>query len=241
MKSVSVRIAVFVYLAVCAAVAQASAAECPAYLPAGVVIRVLPDEKLTAGSSSGPTILTVSSDVRFFPNRPPLLLRGTKVLGTILESKQAGRFHGKARLRITLRSILTSDLCEYPIDARIVEAGRHKVEDDVVWGGTHSSDVVALFVSAYNHLSVVATSRPGAEAHAGSRNAAQHQAPRALIARRNVWPAERKRCGRSFARQDRTGRARFFTNPCGFGAAGVTTSGTTKHSRGFGTMFHRPV
>jgi hypothetical protein len=109
------------------------------------VIRVLPDEKLTAGSSSGPTILTVSSDVRFFPSRPPLLPRGSKVLGTILESKQAGRFHGKARLRITLRSILTADLCEYPIDARIVEAGRHKVEDDVVWGRGHTQrDVVAL-------------------------------------------------------------------------------------------------
>jgi hypothetical protein len=145
MKSVSVCIAVFVCLAVCTTVAQASAAECPAYLPAGVVIRVLPDEKLTAGSSSGPTILTVNSDVRFFPNRPPLLARGTKVLGTILESKQAGRFRGKARLRITLRSILTSDLCEYPIDARIVEAGRHKVEDDVVWGRGHAQrDVVAL-------------------------------------------------------------------------------------------------
>ena len=43
--------------------------ECPAYLPAGVVIRMFPDEKLVAGSSSGPTIFTVTSDIRFFPNR----------------------------------------------------------------------------------------------------------------------------------------------------------------------------
>lgn len=145
MKSVSVCTSVFVCLAVGTAAAQASVAECPAYIPAGVVIRVLPDEKLTAGSSSGPTILTVSADVRFFPNRPPLLARGSKVLGTIAESKQAGRFHGKARLRLTLNSILNSDFCEYPIDAKIVEAGRQKVADDLVWGRGHAQrDIAAL-------------------------------------------------------------------------------------------------
>jgi hypothetical protein len=145
MKSLCVCTAVFVCLAAWSGVAQASAAECPAYIPAGVVIRVLPDEKLRAGSSSGPTILTVSSDVRFFPNRPPLLTRGSKVLGTIVESKQAGHFHGKARLRITLGSILNSDFCEYPIDAKIVEAGRNRVEDDVVWGRGHAHrDLIAL-------------------------------------------------------------------------------------------------
>jgi len=145
MKSLSVCTAVFVCLAACSVAAQASATECPAYIPAGVVIRVLPDEKLTAGRSSGPTILTVSSDVRFFPNRPPLLARGSKVLGTIVESKQAGRFHGKARLRITLGSILNSDFCEYPIDAKIVDAGRQRVEDEVVWGRGHAHrDLIAL-------------------------------------------------------------------------------------------------
>jgi hypothetical protein len=145
MKSVSVCTAAFVCLAVGTSVAQASTAECPAYLPAGVVIRVLPDEKLMAGRSSGPTVLTVSSDLRFFPNRPPLLARGSKVLGTIVESKEAGRFHGKARLRITLSSILNSDFCEYPIDAKIVDAGRNKVGDDIVWGRGHTQrDVVAL-------------------------------------------------------------------------------------------------
>jgi hypothetical protein len=125
--------------------AQAAPAECPAILPAGINIRVFPDEPLTSGTTTGPTIFTVATDVRFFPNRPPLLARGSKILATIVESKQAGRIHGKARLRIALTSILTSDLCEYPIDARIVQAGRNKVEDNVVWGRGHAKrDIVAL-------------------------------------------------------------------------------------------------
>jgi hypothetical protein len=145
MKSLPNCIAVLVCVVGFATAADASAAECPAYIPAGVVLRVLPDEKLTAGNSSGPTLLTVSSDLRFFPNRPPLLARGSKVLGTIVESKEAGRIHGKARLKITLQSILTSDLCEYPIDAKIIEAGRHKVEDEVVFGRGHAHrDLVFL-------------------------------------------------------------------------------------------------
>jgi len=145
MKSLSVCSALFVCLAVCSPLAQASPAECPANLPAGLIIRVFPDEKLTAGLTSGPTILTVASDIRFFPNRPPLLARGSKVLGNIVESKKAGHFFGKARARIALTSILTSDFCEYPIDARIVEAGRNKVEEDVVFGRGHAHrDLVAL-------------------------------------------------------------------------------------------------
>src|SRR5215468_2677088 len=102
MKSISVWSAVFVCLVACICSTHAIAAQCPVNLPAGVVIRVLPDEKLTAGLSTGPTILTVSSDIRFFPNRPPLLARGSKVLATIVESNQAGHFHGKARLRLAL-------------------------------------------------------------------------------------------------------------------------------------------
>jgi hypothetical protein len=145
MKSLPACIAAFACLNLCTALAHASVTECAAYIPAGVVIRIFPDEKLSAGSSSGPTIFTVGSDLRFFPNRPPLLARGTKILGTIAESKEAGRFHGKARLRITLTSILTSDLCEYPIDAKVIGAGRHKVEDDVVLGRGHARrDLVAL-------------------------------------------------------------------------------------------------
>src|SRR5215510_12584873 len=145
MKSISVWSAFLVCLVACICSTHAIAAQCPANLPAGVVIRVLPDEKLTAGLSSGPTILTVSSDMRFFPNRPPLLARGSKVLGNIVESKQAGRFHGKARLQLSLRSILTSDFCEYPITGKIVEVERHKVEDDTVWARGHAKrDLIAL-------------------------------------------------------------------------------------------------
>jgi hypothetical protein len=106
---------------------------------------VFPDEKLRAGITTGPTILTVASDVRFFPNRPPLLPRGSKVLGTILESKQAGHFYGKAKVRMALTSILTSDLCEYPIDAKIIEVGKYKVSDGVIVGRGHAKrDTFAL-------------------------------------------------------------------------------------------------
>jgi hypothetical protein len=143
MKSVGTLVSVCLVL--CAFAVHASAAGCPAYIPAGVTFRVLPDENLTAGLSAGPTVLTVNSDVRFFPNRPPILARGSKVLATIVESKQAGRLHGKARLRLTLSSILTSDFCEYPISAKVIEASRRKVEDDVVWGRGHGRrDLVAL-------------------------------------------------------------------------------------------------
>jgi len=144
MKFVAVSLALFTSLAGFA-VASANAADCAAYIPAGVTVRLLPDEGLTAGTSSGPTILTVAADVRFFPNRPPLLARGSKVLATIAESKQAGRLWGKARLRLTLDSILTSDFCEYPIDAKIVEAGKQKVKDNVVFGRGHwKRDIVTL-------------------------------------------------------------------------------------------------
>src|SRR5215471_189374 len=145
MKSLPACIAFIVVIGSFASVAHASSTECPAYIPAGVVIRVLPDEKLTAGTSSGPTIFTVSSDLRFFPNRPPLLARGSKVLGTIIESKEAGRIFGKARVKVTLHSILTSDFCEYPIDAKVIEVARHKVKDEVVLGAGHAQrDTVAL-------------------------------------------------------------------------------------------------
>jgi hypothetical protein len=145
MKSISVWSAVLVCLAAGIPGANANPAACPATLPAGVVIRVYPDEKLTAGISEGPTILTVGSDVRLFPNRPPLIARGSKVLGTIVDSKQAGRLHGKARMRLALTAILTSDLCEYPIDSRIVEAGGYRVNDEVVWGRGHARrDLFAL-------------------------------------------------------------------------------------------------
>jgi hypothetical protein len=144
MKFVSVSLAICGSL-VGFAVVSAYGADCPAFIPAGVTVRLLPDEDLTAGISSGPTILTVAADVRFFPNRPPLLARGSKVLASIVESKQAGRLFGKARLRMTLNSVLTSDFCEYPIDAKIVAAGREKVDHNVVFGRGHlKRDIVTL-------------------------------------------------------------------------------------------------
>src|SRR5262249_28225347 len=70
----------------------------------------------------------------------------SKILATIIDSKQAGHFHGKAKARLALTSILTSDFCEYPIDAKIVEAGRNKVEDGVIVGRGHAKrDAIALF------------------------------------------------------------------------------------------------
>jgi len=145
MTSLFVRSAAVVIVCLAIWTADANAAQCPATLPAGVIIRVIPDEKLTAGVAAGPTILTVSSDVRFFPNRPPLIPRGSKVLASIVESKQAGRLYGKAKLQLGLSSIVTSDLCEYPIAGKIIEAGRHNVDDDVVFGRGHARrDVIAL-------------------------------------------------------------------------------------------------
>ena len=149
MKRCAIWITVFLCLTSLGTFARAAATECPAYIPAGVVIRMFPDEKLIAGRSSGPTLFTVNSDLRFFPNRPPLLARGSKITGTIVDSREAGHFHGKARLKITLNSILTSDLCEYPIDAKIIDVPNHKVENEVVFGSGHTRrDVVALVFPA---------------------------------------------------------------------------------------------
>src|SRR5437773_10728755 len=40
---------------------------------------------------------------------------------------------------------MNSDLCEYPIDAKIVEADRREVKDEVVWGRGHGHrDLIAL-------------------------------------------------------------------------------------------------
>jgi hypothetical protein len=145
MKALGLWTAVVLSLCGSAGPAYSAAVECPVRLPAGITLRVTPDEKITAGVTAGPTIFTVSSDVRFFPNRPPLLSRGSKVLATIVDSKEAGHLWGKAYTRIALTSILTSDFCEYPIDARIVDAGRLKLGDNLIRGRGHAKrDVVAL-------------------------------------------------------------------------------------------------
>lgn len=138
MKSLVVWTATLAWLAVNLSIANASPAECPANLPAGTIIRIFSNEKLTAGVTSGPIVFSVGSDVQFVPNQRPLLSKGSKVLGQIVESQQAGRLWGKARAHIVLTSILTPDFCEYPIDAKIIEAGPFNVADNVVWGRGHA-------------------------------------------------------------------------------------------------------
>jgi hypothetical protein len=137
MKPFVVWTATLVWLTAGASMLTAGQTGCPANLPAGTIIRMFPDAKLLAGATSGPVIFTVGSDVQFFPNRPPMLPRGSKIFGQVVESQQAGRLWGKARSHIVLTSILTAD-CEYPIDAKILEAGHFNVEDNVVQGRGHA-------------------------------------------------------------------------------------------------------
>jgi hypothetical protein len=124
----------------------AAATPCQASLPAGTIIRMFPDEKLVAGRAFGPVIFTVNPDVRPFPNRPAVIPRGSKVLGNLMESQQAGRLVGRAQAQIVLTSILAADSCEYPIDAKILEAGRYTANrDGVVVGRGHArSDLFKL-------------------------------------------------------------------------------------------------
>jgi len=113
----------------------AAAASCQASLPAGTIIRMFPDEKLVAGRTIGPVTFTVRSDIRLFPNRPAVIPRGSKVLGEVKVSKQAGRLVGRAQTEVVLTSILTADSCEYPIDAKIQDAGRYTANKDGVLVG----------------------------------------------------------------------------------------------------------
>src|SRR5947208_12785547 len=72
-------------------------------------------------------------------HRPAIVPRGSKVLGNVMESKQAGRLVGRAQTQIVLTSILTADSCEYPIDAKTLEAGRYRAnKDGVVVGRGHA-------------------------------------------------------------------------------------------------------
>jgi hypothetical protein len=110
------------------------------------MIRMFPDEKLVAGRAFGPVVFTVNPEVRLFPNRPAVIPRGSKVLGKVMESEQAGRLVGRAQTQIVLTSVLTADSCEYPIDAKILEAGRYAANrDDVIVGRGHPRrDLFAL-------------------------------------------------------------------------------------------------
>src|SRR5206468_9691110 len=106
-----------VILVSAAASTMAGAAPCQASLPAGTIIRMFPEERLVAGEAHGPVVFTVGSDVRLFPNRPAVIPRGSKVLGNVMESKQAGRLVGRVQTQIVLTSILTAVSCEYPMEA----------------------------------------------------------------------------------------------------------------------------
>src|SRR5215831_3709918 len=97
--------------------ASPSDTSCSINIPAGTIIRVYPDERIVAGTTSGPLLFTVAADVRFFLNRPPVIPRGSKILGKMEHSSQAGRLWGRAKAQPVFNSILTPDFCEYPIDA----------------------------------------------------------------------------------------------------------------------------
>jgi len=130
-------------LIVCADTADAqliypSKPACAQTLPAGLVIRVEPDERIIAGRTDGPLLLTVTSDVRLFPGRPPIVPRSSKVFATTVVSKDAGHLKGRARYQMSLGSILTPNDCEYALDARVVDAGKYEVQKGAVVGKGHA-------------------------------------------------------------------------------------------------------
>src|SRR5215831_7653134 len=102
------------------ALASPSDTSCSINIPAGTIIRAYPDEQIVAGTTTGPLLFTVAADVRFFLNRPPILSRGSKILGKMETSKEAGRLWGRAKAQLVFSSILMSDFCEYPIDATLI-------------------------------------------------------------------------------------------------------------------------
>jgi hypothetical protein len=111
---------------------------CAQTLPAGLVIRVEPDEKIIAGKTDGPLLLTVTSDVRLFPGKPPIVPRSSKLFARTIESKEAGRLWGRARYQMALETILTPNECEYALEAGLTEAGKFKVEKNAIIGKGHA-------------------------------------------------------------------------------------------------------
>lgn len=112
---------------------------CSEMLPAGLVIRVQPDERIIAGRTDGPLLLTVASDVRLFPGKAPIVPRSSKVFAKTIESKEAGHLWGRARYKMTIDSILTPNGCEYALEGKLVEAGQYKVRKDTVIGNGHAA------------------------------------------------------------------------------------------------------
>jgi hypothetical protein len=111
---------------------------CAEALPAGLVIRATPDERIIAGDTDGPLLLTVTSDVRLFPGKLPIVPRGSKIFARTIESREAGRIKGRARYQMAIDTIMTPSECEYGIDARIVAAGNFKVREETVVGKGHA-------------------------------------------------------------------------------------------------------
>src|SRR5262247_2824161 len=123
--------AVFLGLSCLTSIALASPSDtsCSINIPAGTIIRVYPDEHIVAGTTAGPLLFTVAADVRFFLNRPPVLPLGSKILGKMEHSSQAGRLWGRAIAQPVFTSILTPDFCEYAIDARLIGAKKYQVRE----------------------------------------------------------------------------------------------------------------
>src|SRR5262245_56640302 len=106
-------------------------------IPAGTIIRVYPDEQIVGGTTSGPLLFTVAADVRFFLNKPSVVPRGSKILGKMEDSSQAGRLWGRAKAHPKFMSILTPDFCEYAIDARLIGVKKYQVREEVIIGRGH--------------------------------------------------------------------------------------------------------
>jgi hypothetical protein len=125
-----------------AQIAASRSNSCAQTLPAGLVIRIEPDEKILAGKTDGPLLLTVTSDVRLFPGKPPIVPRSSKVFARTVESKQAGRLWGRAHYEMSIDTILTPNECEYSIDAKLIEAGKYKVKKSIVGKGHARRDAL---------------------------------------------------------------------------------------------------
>jgi hypothetical protein len=139
--------AVFLGLSCLTSIALASPSDtsCSINIPAGTIIRVYPDEHIVAGTTSGPVLFTVAADVRFFVNRPPILPRGSKIIGKMESSSEAGRLWGRAKAHLVFSSILLPDFCEYPIDATLIGTKRYQVREEVIIGQGHAHrDALAL-------------------------------------------------------------------------------------------------
>jgi hypothetical protein len=118
---------------------------CAQTLPAGLVIRIEPDEHIVAGKTEGPLLLTVTSDVRLFPGKPRLVPRSSKVFAKTVVSQEAGRLWGRARYQMALETILTPNECEYALEAKIIEAGKHRLAEGAIIGEGHARrDFIAM-------------------------------------------------------------------------------------------------